>query len=210
MGYDIDVCQPFNHAAADVSWDDKADGISSIRVEPFSIGLEGNHDFISWVYGLTKRNGSSVLAKFSPGLIREGTNSDLVWQIFSSNEFDILTFNIGDINTSSLKNIPDKNTFVDISSTGCGTPVETNSLSDHIELLTTISTTRNTDRELSGWESLSQLIHRELQFVCNKRPTYIQLVRGPVQLWRLTVITNDMKIGRRQEPCIVQHLEWRF
>mmetsp|Transcript_16575 Transcript_16575/g.36279 ORF Transcript_16575/g.36279 Transcript_16575/m.36279 type:complete len:320 (-) Transcript_16575:183-1142(-) len=175
-------------------------------MQAFPIGLERNHDFVGSIKALGQGQTGSVLHFFTPWFIRERSRAaTLVTQIIGSNEFHILPSDIPIyVNANMLEQITEQDALVDHISTSTIAPVESNSLLDHVDFLSSVSTARNGNWKFSDGKYGGEFVHTQHGFFRAQSSTDVQFVCFPAQLWDRAVVSNNVKVARRQKSCFVQ------
>mmetsp|Transcript_17454 Transcript_17454/g.27181 ORF Transcript_17454/g.27181 Transcript_17454/m.27181 type:complete len:636 (+) Transcript_17454:561-2468(+) len=156
---DIDLSEPLNHAAANVSRNDETDGETVIGLELLAVGLVRDDDVICRVHGTSQGDASSVLDELTPLSILEGSRSDLVGKVFHSYEFNVLSIHVHVIGDAHLlEEMSHRDSFPHVGGNSTGSPVESNGLTEHILFLSAVTSTNKCNRKLTLGH-IHQIIH---------------------------------------------------
>mmetsp|Transcript_22528 Transcript_22528/g.49087 ORF Transcript_22528/g.49087 Transcript_22528/m.49087 type:complete len:350 (-) Transcript_22528:153-1202(-) len=205
----IDLLEPFNHAAANVSRNNEAHRESMVRLQPFSIGLVRNDNVIGRVHCPRQWHRCPILDALSPGFFLERPRSHLVGQIFVSNKFHVLASHVSFRNTGLQQQVTQQDTLPNIGGNSRGSPVKTNRLSDQVLFLAAVSGAHQGDGQLSGWHGRN-LVHGEFQWIRHERPSHSDGVVFPSELGAGGMIAHIMQRRRSNKLVLVQDRQGRF
>ena len=129
---DIDVCEPLDHPAADVAWDDHANREAVIWLQPFAIVLVRNEDVVRGIHGANQGGAGLILDELAPRLVLGWTRSNLVGQVLVSDEFNVLACYVPVADAHGQEEVAEGYALPHVGGNAAGSPVEADGLTDHV------------------------------------------------------------------------------
>mmetsp|Transcript_37678 Transcript_37678/g.64262 ORF Transcript_37678/g.64262 Transcript_37678/m.64262 type:complete len:501 (+) Transcript_37678:1389-2891(+) len=194
---DVDVSEPLNHTATNVSGNDEAHGETVIGLKLLSIGLVRNENIVGGVHGARQRNGRSILHKLAPWLVLERSGSNLVRKILMSNEFNMLAGHVALLDAGSEEKITKEHSLPNIGRDTSGAPVESNGLTNHVLLLTAISGAHESYGKLTSGH-VDNVVHAEVQ-LARDHAANAHAVLLPLDVRTGAVVAHVVKAGGGDE-----------
>ena len=151
------------------------------------------------------------LTKLAPGLVLEGSWSDLVGKVLDADEFHVLASHILLADAGLEEQIAKHHALPNIGGNAGGAPVETDGLTDHVLLLAPIAGTYQRDGQLAGFHG-GQLVHADLEGLRDEagRSADADFVLLPGQLRTGAVIAHVMQAGGSNEAELIVDRDGRL
>ena len=142
--------------------------------------------------------------KVAPGLVLEGSRSNLVGQILDADELDVLASHVLLTDTGLEEQITKHHTLPNIGGNSGSSPVESNGLTDHVLLLASIAGAYQRGGKLTRFHG-GQFVHANLKGLRDQtgRSTDADLVLLPGQLRTSAVVAHIMQARGRDETELI-------
>ena len=145
----------------------------------------------------------------APRFILERTGSNLIRQILVTNKLHMLSRHILLTDTCLQKQVSQRHSLPNIGTHTTSSPIETNSLSNHVLLLSAVPSTDESDGQFT-WFHGSDFVHAQIERAGDTCSTDTDAMLVPFEIGTSSMVTHVVQARRCDELVLMVNTEGRL